>query len=172
MNDTQTAFSIAEWLNTPVIILVVIAIAGALIGVGKWIGNVNSDRTNFKEFMKEIRDDIRKIKDDVQQIFRRLPPSPVNSRSPLQLNDLGERIAEDLEARTWALSLADDLVDRIGAMEDYEIDAYCQKYVQDLGEAWKRKVMSSAYRFGLTKENIETVLAVVLRNVVLERLQR
>lgn len=165
MNETQTAFSIAGWLNTPVIMLVIISVAGALLAIGQWIGHVNSDRNSFSDFMKEIRDDIK-------QILRRLPNSPVNSQSPLQLNDLGEQIAEDLEARDWAISLADGLIDRIGAMEDYEIDAYCRKYVQDLGDDWRKKVMSSAYRFGLPKDDVEIVLAVVLRNVVLERLQR
>ena len=37
--------------------------------------------------MKEVRDDIRGLRDDVGEIFQWLPPSPVDGRSPLQLNN-------------------------------------------------------------------------------------
>ena len=99
--------------------------------------------------MKEVRDDICKIKDDVQQIFARLPRSPVDSQSPLHLNDFGRQVAEDLEAKPSVLSLTDDLLDRIGGIEDYELDEYCKKCVLGLEQPRAKKILASAYGFGL-----------------------
>lgn len=46
----------------------VLAVLITFFQAGKWVGNVNSDRTNFEEFMSEIRDDIKAIRDDVKEI--------------------------------------------------------------------------------------------------------
>ena len=35
----------------------------------KWVGAVNSDRKIFKEFIHEIRDDVREIRQDIKSIF-------------------------------------------------------------------------------------------------------
>lgn len=153
-----------EWIKSPVIIPAVIAAVSILVTIRIWIGRVNSDRENFKEFMKEVRDDIR-------EIFRRLPPSPVDSLSPLQLNDLGDQIADHMDAKAWATALSEKTLEQIAGMEDYEIDEYSRDFVSRLDETWQRKISSSAYKFGLDRASIEVVLAVVLRNVLLERLQ-
>lgn len=160
-----------EWIKSPVIIPAVIAFVTLLVTVGIWIGRVNSDRENFKEFMKEVRDDIGKIRDDIGEIFRKLPSSPVDSLSPLQLNDLGDQIADHMDAKAWATALSEKILKQIEGMEDYEIDEYSKDYVSRLDEAWQRKISSSAYKFGLERNSIELVLAVVLRNVLLQRLQ-
>ncbi len=160
-----------EWIKSPVIIPAVIAFVTLLVTVGIWIGRVNSDRENFKEFMKEVRDDIGKIRDDIGEIFRKLPSSPVDSLSPLQLNDLGDQIADHMDAKAWAGALSEKILEQIEGMEDYEIDEYSRDYVSRLDEAWQRKISSSAYKFGLERNSIELVLAVVLRNVLLQRLQ-
>lgn len=160
-----------EWIKSPVIIPAVIAFVTLLVTGGIWIGRVNSDRENFKEFMKEVRDDIGKIRDDIGEIFRKLPSSPVDSLSPLQLNDLGDQIADHMDAKAWATALSEKILEQIEGMEDYEIDEYSKDYVSRLDEAWQRKISSSAYKFGLERNSIELVLAVVLRNVLLQRLQ-
>ena len=154
-----------EWIKSPVIIPAVIAAVSIPVTIGIWIGRVNSDRENFKEFMKEVRDDIR-------EIFRRLPPSPVDSLSPLQLNDLGDQIADHMDAKAWARALSEKILEQIEGMEDYEIDEYSRDFVSRLDETWQRKISSSAYKFGLDRNSIEVVLAVVLRNVLLQRLQK
>lgn len=153
-----------EWIKSPVIIPAVIAFVSLLVTVGIWVGRVNSDRENFKEFMKEVRDDIG-------EIFRKLPSSPVDSLSPLQLNDLGDQIADHMDAKAWAGALSEKILEQIEGMEDFEIDEYSRNYVSRLDEAWQRKISSSAYKFGLERNSIELVLAVVLRNVLLQRLQ-
>lgn len=57
-----------EWLPAATAFTLVTA----LVGIGIWIGGVNSDRENFKEFMREVRDDIKTI-------LSRLPPPEAES---------------------------------------------------------------------------------------------
>ena len=104
-----------QWLNTPVIVIVVLAMMGGAVRLGRWMGEVNTDRTNFKEFMREIRDDIKDIRQEISRIFGRLPPSSVADGSPLRLTDLGESISASLEARDWAARTAPPLSPRSAA---------------------------------------------------------
>ena len=71
------------WL-IPSVIAGLAAIGGGLFKAGGWFSNVNSDRKSFKEFMDEIRGDIK-------EILLRLPPLTVASSSPLRLTDFGEK---------------------------------------------------------------------------------
>lgn len=73
----------------------VVAIIAGTLKVGAWKGKVDADRQSFKEFMDEIRADIKKI-------FDRLPPATSTSASPLQLTDLGKDVSEFIEAKAWA----------------------------------------------------------------------
>ena len=54
---------------------------------GKWQEEVDTDRKAFKDFMKEIRQDIKKI-------LERLPQRTIESTSPLRLTDLGKKISQ------------------------------------------------------------------------------
>ena len=68
-----------EWWLIPSIIVAAIATGALLIRTGIWIGAVNSDRSQFREFMTtmreefhrhlgEIRKDIRDIRGDIKDI--------------------------------------------------------------------------------------------------------
>ena len=48
-------------------------IVAALIGIGVWIGRVNTDRESFKGFVQEIKSDIKDIRININRIFERLP---------------------------------------------------------------------------------------------------
>ena len=96
-----------EWLiNNPVGVVAIIAIITIAFKAIYWIASVDkdqaslktsadSDRSLLRDFMKEIRDDIKKI-------FERLPSPTLSENSPLQLNALGQSISGKLRARTWA----------------------------------------------------------------------
>ena len=46
-----------DWIPiTEIIIALVIAIVPALVAIGIWIGSVNKDRSGFREFMKDFKD--------------------------------------------------------------------------------------------------------------------
>lgn len=49
---------------------------------GRWVGHVNSERREFREFMDEMREDIKTI-------LSRLPGNPVLQESPIPLNKRG-----------------------------------------------------------------------------------
>ena len=149
----------SEW--NPVYILAGLAVVGALLGIGKWIGAVNTDRESFKEFMNEIRADIKKI-------FQRLPPSPVTGNSPLRLTDFGKEIADKFGAFEWARELAPELVDGVRGKEPFEVDEFSRKYVNDNWTTrWRRKVMECSYEMGTGMNNVLTVMSVVLREELL-----
>ena len=84
-----------EWITDPRAIAAVVTAIG---GIGYWIGQVNSDRKNFKTFMAEVRDDMAEIRKKFDTILLRLPPRPVTGGSPLRLTDLGDEIADEPNA--------------------------------------------------------------------------
>ena len=90
----------------------------------EWKGEVNTDRTHFKEFMQEIR---KKI----DQIFDRLPLTVSVGQSPIRLTDLGKVISKELDAPTWAGRLAIIVEDRVKGKEAYDIQEYCFEYVNE-----------------------------------------
>lgn len=64
----------AQWLETPAIVLAVLAALTILWKAAHWKGTVDEHRTTVTSFMKEIRDKI-------DRIFERLPPVPVKRGS-------------------------------------------------------------------------------------------
>ena len=151
-----------EWLNTPVIIIVVIAIGTLLWKAIRWTSNVDNNLSSLTENVKEIREDIKKL-------FSALPPATVAGASPLHLTEFGERIAASLDADGWASELAPKLSPEVKGKEPFEIDEFCRNYVQTrLTEEWRRRVAICAYEVGIDKDGVEKVLTVVLRDKLLQ----
>ena len=98
--------------------------------MGLWMGNVNPDRSLFKSFMEEIREDIKEIRKNILDIFKRLPPAPVITQSPMHLSDFGKEIAKQINAEEWAGQLAPALKKRAEGKQPYEIQELCSNYVQ------------------------------------------
>ncbi len=113
-----------NWIDTPIIITVAIAVVSVLVAIGIWVGSVNSDRSKFNEFMKEVRDDIKKI-------LGRLPPLAVASNSPLRLTEFGEAIAKQTNAEEWSEQIAPELAKEVESKQPYEIQELCFNYVQE-----------------------------------------
>ena len=159
-----------QWLNTPVIVIVVLAMMGGAVRLGRWMGEVNTDRTNFKEFMREIRDDIKDIRQEISRIFGRLPPSSVADGSPLRLTDLGESISASLEARDWAARTARELAAQVEGKLPYEIQDFCYEYVANFTPTPEQevKIRMSAYERGVDREQVMNVLVIELRDQLLE----
>ena len=168
------------WIATPVVLAVIAILKGFHVygdnnkKRGKWEGQVDADRTSFKEFM-------RKIERKLDQIFDRLPPSPVTtSRSPLQLTDLGKQIAEEIDVQTWVHHFKQKIKGRIAEHNPYEVQEVCFKYADenllddikdvDQGEVWVKKIKGSAYDHGLPLEDVLKVAGIVLRDKMLEDL--
>ena len=122
------------------------------------------DRKRFREVVDEIREDIKRI-------FRRLPPVAVAERSPLGLTDLGQAISKDVEGVAWAIRTAPGLEERIRGMEAFEIQRLCFDHVAEptsFGDAMTRAIQKCAYERGLKEEQVLRVLAIELRDKLLE----
>ena len=155
-----------NWLATPVIILAIIAAGGIVFKVGSWKGGVDSDRSSFKDFIQEIRDDIKAI-------FDRLPPAPVTGSSPLQLTDFGVGMAKQFQADKWADDVSSALMVKIDNKKPFEIDQFCQRYVRDelkSNPEFKLRVQECAYEKGTDEKDVLKVLGVVLRENLLNRI--
>ena len=144
-----------EWTTDARTILAIIA---AIAGVGYWVGQVNSDRKSFKEFMKDVRDDIKTI-------LKRLPAEPIlGGNSPVQLTDFGKRLADQMGAQRWAEELAASLLDSVRGKKPSEVDEFCTTYVSSKLDALMESVLTDvAYEVGRDKEEVRPVLRVVLR---------
>ena len=157
------------WLNTPVIVIAIIAVAGLVFGVGKWVGSVNTDRNSLKDNAKEdrtsFRELAREIREDIKKILGRLSPVPVTSNSPLELTDFGRKLSNDLKAEEWAINIAQEIVFDVADQQPFQIDEYAEKYVRDnLTEEMDTRVAVCAYEAGTARDNVLQVLRVVLRD--------
>ena len=116
-----------EWFANPLFWVAFVSLlsvaAGAIFAFGQWKGKVDSDRASFKEFMTEVRNDIK-------EILRRLPSHTLAGSSPLRLTDLGKSISERLDAPALAQDLAPLLQERIKGKTPYEIQEMCFDYIR------------------------------------------
>lgn len=146
----------------------------ALVGVGIWVGKVNSQSSTFSSFMEEIRTELSRIHSRIDDIFGKLGSSTTRTGSPIQLTDLGQSISETLGAPAWAASHAEMLVDRVIKAPAYDIQALAFQYVEkefpdDGAEdtAMDALIKQSAYENGLKRKQVLDVLAIELRDCLL-----
>ena len=145
-------------------IIAAVAIAGAVFAAGKWYGAVNNDRDSFKEFMTEVRDDIK-------EILSRLSPPPVAGQSPVQLTDFGKEISEAVSAAEWARNEAAKLVDSAKGKEEFEIFEACMDHVSEAfaeDSEFEKSVKSGAYEIGTDSDSVLKVYQVELRDQILK----
>ena len=151
----------ADWLNTPLIVTASLAVIIAAVKVIRWTATVDLRLDRFTAFAKEVRDDIK-------QIFLRLPPVPVVSSSPLHLTDFGARMADFMKAKPWASDLAPSLRAEVAGKRAFEVDEVSRSFVQmRLNDDLKERVADCAYEFGVDRDDVLRVLQVVLRDELL-----
>lgn len=151
----------ADWLSTPLIVTASLAVIIAAVKVIRWTATVDLRLDQFTAFAKEVRDDIK-------QIFLRLPPVPVVSSSPLQLTDFGARMADFMKAKPWASDLAPSLRAEVAGKRAFEVDEFSRSFVHlRLNDDLKERVAACAYEFGVDRDDVLKVLQVVLRDELL-----
>lgn len=156
-----------EWITDPRTIIAVVAAIG---GIGYWVGRVNSDRKSFRTFMKEVRADLRQIRNNLNQVLWRMPSSFADTASPVKLNKRGELAASILNARDWADKWSVSLAKDCEGLKEYAIYRMCQEYVMDNRGRWPSNMDECAYQFGSTAEALSEVLEIELRDSILRRL--
>ncbi len=138
----------------------------------RWRGSVDTDRSGFKEFMAEIRDDINKILERLRGLETRLDlhlSAVADSHSPIRLNALGTKVSAEIGAKDWAGRVADGLRDRIQEMDAYEIQEFCFAYVEavEYSDAERRANRKSADENGIATHEVRRVMALELRDRLL-----
>ena len=127
----------------------------------RWTTKIDTVVDGFSGFMAEIRDDIK-------QIFLRLPPVPVAGNSPLRLTDFGVKMAAHMNAKQWASNLAPSLRFNVSEKRAFEIDEFSRTYVEtSLTDDMNERVSACGYEFGVDRDNVLKVLHVVLRDELL-----
>ena len=141
------------------------AILGVLAGLIYWKGKVDAKLGSLDDWMTEIRGDIKRI-------LERLPPRTVTANSPLRLTDFGGKIATAFGAEQWVRDVARPLATPLVDKEPFEIDDFCQDYVDNmLDQDDNTRVESLAYKYGIESKDVLQVLRVVLRDEILSRLE-
>ncbi len=151
------------WLN-PLVYVLILAVATALIRAGMWVGGVNEHKRVVTDFMAEIREDIKKL-------LRRSGSAGVTGDSPLRLNELGDAIAAELDAASWAQQTAARVRDRVEGERPYEIQEFCLEYLDSEefrpSEEFTVAIRTCAYDHGLDDDQVRFGLAIVLRDELL-----
>ena len=145
--------------NNPTIVFLVLS---AVAGIAYWAGSTHRSVRTLERFMDEIRTDIKKI-------FEKLPASTVAGESPSQLTDLGKKVSEEIQASDWAKETAPAVAFEVTGKHPYEVQEFCLEYVKKediLSE--EMQVKTSAFENGIQKEQVLRVLAVELRDNLLQ----
>lgn len=161
-----------DFVISPLMVTALLAAIGLIFTIGTWVGGVNSDRKSFKEFMNKIQNEINKIQDNIEKILVRLPPpTTIACSSPLALTSLGQHVSQELDARGWAERTAPTLADRAKGQDPYTIQEACFKYIADEFQPdadMEAKIRSCAFENGIDRDQVVRVLAVELRDQLLE----
>ena len=152
-----------ELVNDPRSYLALAALVGLVFAIGRWVGEVNSDRKVFKDFMAEMRRDIKAI-------LGRLGSNVVGGTSPLRLTELGKRVSEAIEAPALVAELAQSLLSQAEGKRPHEIARLADDYVHDTFEPTAEQLDgfdAVAYEEGITRFEVFQVIALELRDHLL-----
>lgn len=180
-----------EWLRTPAIVAVAVALLGLLWKAARWTARVDDGIDSLKEALssfkeevradieeirsdiEEIRSDMKEIRSDTKRIFERLPNPHLKTSSPVTLTERGEAAAESIKVREWASGLAGGLASRVEGKREFEIHEFCQDYMDEMSSTGKDaemldRVRECAYEFGSGYSDVLEILGVVLRDEILK----
>ena len=146
--------------------LIGITIVGAVISFIQWHANVNADRKTFKEFMNEI-------KNDIKTILLRLPPSATSQNSPIRLTELGDKIVQDVKPEAWISMYADQLLPQTEDKTLYQIQQlafeFAEKEIYENAKGTIRMdIENCAFRHGISVQEVLKALGVVLRDKIFQ----
>ncbi|MCY4186216.1 MAG: hypothetical protein OXC82_11790 [Rhodobacteraceae bacterium] len=172
---------IEEWAPYFALIGTAIVLGNGLISIGIWIGNVNSDRNSFKEFMREIREDIKKLgkrlaklSDDITVI--KTQKSVLKTGSLISLTEFGKKISEEIGAKDFAQKEAKEFfrLDAIQSKNVYDIQRFSLEYIHidfEPNEEYLSKMKEVSYKNGIPLGETKDVLAIELRDALLQMIK-
>ena len=133
-----------------------------------WSKEVDKDRRVFKDFMREVRKDIKNI---LSILGSKNPVS--GSASPLKLTEFGESISAKINGKEWAerLSQSEGLRSSLEGKSNYDIQEGCIQYAQlDLPTTDQElQILNQcAYDLGIEVAVVRRVLGIELRDALTE----
>ena len=157
------------------IVVAAIAVIGTIYKIIKWTAVVESDRHQFREFMNEVREDIKKI---LQRIPGGEPVEKVTS--PIALTDYGKDLSQSINASEIADIYIIRVTKDVEKFNAYEIQEYCFSFskndlLNDLKtnhSARHDKIHEVAFEQGIDVEKITRVIALELRDKILSTLNK
>ena len=169
-----------DWYSNPVVWIGSLSLAavvvGAIFSIGQWKGRLDADRSTLRKDIDSdrvtIRDFMAEIRADIKKIFERLPPplTTVAGVSPLRLTELGRKISARLTASAIADGLAPHLRERVAGLQPYEIQELCFAYIRDEYEPpddLRTLILQCAFDNGIDREQVLNVIAIELRDQLL-----
>ena len=159
----------AYWALGISITVLLVAFA-AIFKLGNWYGEVNSDRKRYDQVIEDIRRELGEIRKDIKDIFRRLPPEPTTSTSPIRLSDIGEQISNDIDAKAWAEEMAQNLIGEAKGMTPYRVQELSFDHASSFepDNALLDRMQQSSFETGIDLEGVRRVLGVELRDRLLQ----
>ena len=166
---------LSEWVATPLIIIVLIAILTRVWNLGSWTSSVNKDLEALKDRAEDDRSVLREfmteIRTDVKNIFRAMQFGMTERNSRVQLNERGKKASEDLEASRWAATHLHSLVGQCQDLPEHRTYALCRQYVDGNSSNWPENADEVAYDLGTPRAALAEVLTIVLRDEILRELE-
>ena len=163
-------FSLTAWQA----VSIAIGILSTCVGIGIWIGatgqKVKSNTNGLEKVNEHLYNLMEKINSNLINIFDRLPSATVSSASPAKLTELGEIISKEINAKDWARRIYSNLDMKMAYWEDHEIHEWCFEYVRNsnnLSPAMLLDIPKIAYEHGISRDDVTSVLAIVLRDLIL-----
>lgn len=168
-----------DWYTNPLVWIGVLSasavVIGAIFSIGQWKGRLDADRSALRKDIDSdrvtIRDFMAEIRADIKRIFERLPPaSTVAGASPLRLTELGREISARLDAGAIADGLAPRLRERVADLAPYDVQEACFAYIRGEYEApddVKALILQCAFDNGIGREQVLDVIAIELRDRLL-----
>lgn len=187
--------SLLPWAWAPISIAV-ITLLSIVFAAGRWVGrfgqkvdgvgekvdqkidvirqkvdsvdeNLKSTNLTLSTFMTEIREDIKRI-------FGRLPPTSLEHNSPMRLSKMGADISMTLGATTWAKRTAASERMQMAGKPEYDVQEFCFDYVRRFkpDPELDALIKACAYQHGIDRDAVLAVLAIELRDVLLDQTDR
>ncbi len=150
----------------PVWILVLIAVGGIIWKLIGWYNNVNSDREYFHKTLDKLTEKI----DRIYERLLTLTSKTIGTGSPLTLTELGKEVAEDINAKEISDAVFNRVVKETEDYSAYDIQNKCFDFVRKHWEVPSNidhQIKESAFKRGITKQDVLDVIAIVLRDQIL-----
>ncbi len=150
----------------PVWILVFLAASGIVWKLNGWYNNVNSDREYFHKTLDKLAEKI----DLIYERLLTLTSKTVGAGSPLALTSLGKEVAEDINAKEISSTVFNRVAIGIEDCSAYDIQNRCFDFIRNRWEVPSNidlKIKESAFKNGITKQDVLDVIAIVLRDQIL-----